>query len=247
MTSSPTPDFGRRATTYDVLRPADANWWDRFDALVREGDLRGQRVLDVGCGTGTLAAALAERGQARVWGVEPSAEMLEVARAKAPRAVGFKQARAEELPFRDGWFDRVTMSLVAHLVDRPVAFAEARRVLAPKGRLVVLTFEEQHFDIDWLGAYFPSIQELARARFPAHAQLEQELRAAGFAEVRDVRIAQTAEIGREEALARIRGRHVSTFDLLSAEELAEGTVRAERELPARLRYELRHLIVVAEN
>src|SRR5437773_5237391 len=51
-----------------------------FDLLVREGDLRGRRVLEVGCGTGQLAAALAERAYAKVWAVDASPEMLAVAR-----------------------------------------------------------------------------------------------------------------------------------------------------------------------
>src|SRR5438477_183685 len=86
----------------------------RQKTLVAEGDLLARRVLDVGCGTGNLAAALAARG-ARVWGVDPSPEMLAIARRKAPRGAGFREGRAEALPFRDGWFDRAALVLVAHL------------------------------------------------------------------------------------------------------------------------------------
>ena len=71
-----------------------------------EGDLPGRRVLDVGCGTGALASALAERG-ARVWGVDASEEMLEVARAAVGKRVGLKLGRAEELPHLAGPVDRV--------------------------------------------------------------------------------------------------------------------------------------------
>jgi ubiquinone/menaquinone biosynthesis C-methylase UbiE len=56
-------------------------------------------VLDVGCGTGRLEAALADR--AKVWGVDAEPAMLEVARANVPGGT-FKEARAEELPFKDG-------------------------------------------------------------------------------------------------------------------------------------------------
>jgi ubiquinone/menaquinone biosynthesis C-methylase UbiE len=57
-------------------------------------------VLDAGCGTGRFLAALAP--EARVWGIDPSAEMLAVARERLPRSVRLKQARAEQPPFRDG-------------------------------------------------------------------------------------------------------------------------------------------------
>ena len=87
-------------------------------------------MLDVGCGTGRLAAALAERESCKVWGVDPSAEMLEVARARVPEGVGLKRGRAEELPFKDGWFERAVTQLSLHLWDRPRAFAGA----APRRR-----------------------------------------------------------------------------------------------------------------
>src|SRR6266536_111291 len=153
------PDFGRRAATYDELRPADENWHEVYDALVREGDLAGRRVLDVGSGTGRFAAALAER--ARVWAVEPSPEMLEVARRRAP-GVRFKAGSVEQLPFKDGWFERATMWLVVHLVDRPRAFAELRRVLVPSGRFAIATFDPSYFGVFWLRTYFPSLEAIDR-------------------------------------------------------------------------------------
>jgi SAM-dependent methyltransferase len=239
------PDFDRRAASYDALRPQDGAWWQRFDALVELLALRGGRVLDVGCGTGTLAAALAERAHARVWGVDPSAEMLAVARPRVPRAVGLRQGRAEELPFRDGWFDAVVLSLVVHLVDRPPAFAEAARVLAPGGRLGIATFPPEHFDTYWLNPWFPGIADVDRRRFPTPAALEHELGAAGFADLRFVRLEWHGALDREEALERIRGRHISSFDLLDEEAIRTGSERAERELPGRVDTRLVQLVVGA--
>jgi ubiquinone/menaquinone biosynthesis C-methylase UbiE len=97
--------------------------------FAREGELVGKRVLDVGCGTGRLAAELTERGN-RVWGVDPSPEMVQAAKA---RGVNAKVARAERLPFKEGWFERAVLWLSVHLLDMPQAFAELRRVLAPEG------------------------------------------------------------------------------------------------------------------
>jgi ubiquinone/menaquinone biosynthesis C-methylase UbiE len=246
VTEGAIPDFGARAGVYDTLRPTDASWWEAFDALVELGDLRGRRVLDVGCGTGRLAAALAERAAARVWGVDGSAEMVAVARETLPAGVGVRQGDAERLPFRDGWFDRVTMSLVLHLVDRPLALAEARRVVPGDGRVAISTFHPDHFASYWLLPYFPSIRPIDEARFPTPGQMERELAAAGFPRFTSRRLSAQHELGRDEALARIRGRHISTFDLLSPEELAEGTARAERELPDRITVRLERLVVVGD-
>jgi ubiquinone/menaquinone biosynthesis C-methylase UbiE len=213
---------------------------------VREGDLKGRRVLDVGCGTGALAAALAESGRAKVWGVEPSEEMLRVARSRVPRGVGLRRARAEELPFRDRWFERVVFALVVHLVNRRLAFSEAARVLAASGRIALASFAPEHFDVYWLNPWFPRIAEIDRARFPTPEQLERELRAAGFVNERFARVTTRQEIDRVTALERIRGRHISTFDLLSEEELREGIDRAEVELPDRVTGRLEQLIVTAD-
>ena len=217
-----------------------------FELLVREGDLRGRRVLDVGCGTGVLAAALAEREAARVWGIDAEPAMLDVARARVPAGVGLRVGSADALPFRDAWFERAVLRLVIHLVDRARALPELARVIAPGGRAAIATFDPTHFERFWLNRLFPSLEEIDRARFPEPGALTRELAAAGFTAVRVVRLSQQRELDRGTALERIRGRHISTFDLLSQEEIAAGIGRAERELPPTLDVALEWAIVVAD-
>jgi ubiquinone/menaquinone biosynthesis C-methylase UbiE len=249
MTSSPTsetapkPDFDARAATYDALRPQDANWWELYELLAREGDLAGQRVLDVGCGTGRLTAELA--GRSSVWGMDPSAEMLAVAKRRVPANVKLKLGRAESPPFKDAWFDRLVYWLVVHLVDREAAFRAARQLLSPGGRACVVTFDSTYFSNFWLNRYFPRFEAIDRERFPTPAELEAELRGAGFEEVRLVRHLQRDRIDRRTALTKIAGRHISTFDLLDASEYEEGRRLAERELPDEIEVELRWLLAFA--
>jgi ubiquinone/menaquinone biosynthesis C-methylase UbiE len=108
----------------------------------------GERVLDVGCGTGSMAI-LARRqvgASGGVLGIDASAEMLEWARHKARRAgldVEFLQAPAQALPLPDGELDVVLSTLMLHHLPRPARVrlvAEARRVLRPRGRLLIVDF-----------------------------------------------------------------------------------------------------------
>jgi ubiquinone/menaquinone biosynthesis C-methylase UbiE len=102
----------------------------------------GDRVLDVGCGTGRLARWIAEIvGPAGVVGIDPLIERVSVARASAPN-LSFAVGQAEDLSaFGDESFDAVCMSAVFHWVrDKPKALAEARRVLRPGGRIGLSTF-----------------------------------------------------------------------------------------------------------
>jgi ubiquinone/menaquinone biosynthesis C-methylase UbiE len=223
----PSPDFGRLAASYDQLRPLDQRL---VDALSDAAELTpGLRVLDIGCGTGSLVEELDRRGL-RAAGVDASREMLAVARQKNPRAV-LKQAGAERLPFKNGWFDRVLFVLSAHLVDRPRAFVEARRVLGPDGRLAVVTFAPEHFAGFYLNGLFPSILEIDLRRFPAPEELSETLRSAGFEPPRFTEYRRDMVQSRAEVLERIRARHISTLELVPEDEYRTGLKRAERELP----------------
>jgi SAM-dependent methyltransferase len=244
MSSSPTPDFGVVAAVYDEVRPADAQWHELFELLLREGGLSGGRVLDVGCGTGRLLTSLAERGIDAV-GVDSSREMLVVARRKLPKA-SLVEAEAEELPFPDGSFDRVVFHLVVHLVERVKALAESYRVLAPGGTLAVVTFDRSHFGGYYLQEYFPSIRVIDEQRFPDEDTLRAELADAGFRATRVVSLVQHASVTREVVLRRVEARHISTLQLLDEDEYAKGRDRLERELPSVVPYSSCFLLVVAE-
>jgi ubiquinone/menaquinone biosynthesis C-methylase UbiE len=114
----------------------------------------GEQVLDVGCGTGTLALDVARRvGTAgRVVGIDPSPEQIVRARAKAARRYGahalntpaaFQVGVIEQLPFPDQTFDVVLSTLMMHHLPAPLkrqGLAEIVRVLKPGGRLVIADF-----------------------------------------------------------------------------------------------------------
>jgi ubiquinone/menaquinone biosynthesis C-methylase UbiE len=98
------------------------------------------RVLDIGCGDGALLRELAIRlpNVLDLVGVDPSGQLLREAEEQAEGRAEFVRAAAEQLPFRDAYFDLVvsTMSL-HHWRDQPRGLAEAARVLAAEGHLML--------------------------------------------------------------------------------------------------------------
>src|SRR5689334_24121199 len=112
-------------------------YYARPAMLALAGDVAGRRILDAGCGSGPLLAALRDRG-AIVTGFDKSAGMVELARQRLGDDAELLVAElGSPLPFPDGTFDDVTASLVLHyLEDWSPALAELRRVLRPGGRLI---------------------------------------------------------------------------------------------------------------
>lgn len=139
-----------------------ALWYDVFVWLVSLGRERayrektldlarlkpGESVLDIGCGTGTLAIGAKKRvGPAgRVYGVDASPEMLARAGKKANKAgaeVVLRNGIVEALPFPDGQFDAVLSTVMLHHLGRKArqqCALEVRRVLKPGGRVLVVDF-----------------------------------------------------------------------------------------------------------
>jgi SAM-dependent methyltransferase len=112
-------------------------YYERPATLVLAGDVAGRRILDAGCGSGPLFAALRDRG-AIVSGFDSSAGMLKLARRRLGDDADLQQADlGRPLPFPDAAFDDVIASLVLHyLEDWTAPLAELRRVLRPGGRLI---------------------------------------------------------------------------------------------------------------
>jgi ubiquinone/menaquinone biosynthesis C-methylase UbiE len=143
------------AASLDVLLPV----YDpimrllRFTAalpdLVAQAELQaGFRVLDIGCGTGTLAVMITSaRPAIEITGIDPDARALARAERKARREgvpVRFDCGFADALPYPDASFDRVFSSMMLHHVaraERLGVLREARRVLTPDGRLEFLDFD----------------------------------------------------------------------------------------------------------
>jgi ubiquinone/menaquinone biosynthesis C-methylase UbiE len=124
-------------------------------------------VVDVGCGTGRFSEPLADRFAAKVIGIDPSQQMLAVARTKIVNdRVEFMLAPAERLPLADGSADLVFMSMVFHhLPDKEAAARECCRLLRVGGRFCMRTCTR---DINYpQSRFFPGILPMLKADLPS--------------------------------------------------------------------------------
>ncbi|MDE3094942.1 MAG: methyltransferase domain-containing protein [Chloroflexota bacterium] len=183
-----------------------ARWYDLFGTVISFGRVRalreklielaapapGEHVLDVGCGTGTLAIAVKRRvGAGVVHGIDASPEMVQVAKQKSAKDgsdIDFRVALIEAIPFPDASFDLVTSSLMLHhLPDdlKAKGLREIRRVLKPGGRFMAMDFAAQSHSPFGCGrplGHLRSILGHARGERMVDA-LTPLLRAAGFSAV----------------------------------------------------------------
>jgi SAM-dependent methyltransferase len=112
----------------------------------------GERILDLGCGTGIVARTVARQlgGSSTIIALDMSPNMLAVARAAATReglAIGWREGNAEQLPFPDNSFDVILCQFALMFVsNKAAAFAEMRRVIAENGRVIASVWQslERH-------------------------------------------------------------------------------------------------------
>jgi SAM-dependent methyltransferase len=133
-------DYDTFAEAYTAENEANLinGYYARPAILDLAGDVSGRQILDAGCGSGPLFAALRDRG-AIVTGFDSSTKMVELARQRLGADAALHVADVgSPLPFPDDAFDDVIAALVLHyLKDWGPTLAELRRVLRPGGRLIM--------------------------------------------------------------------------------------------------------------
>ncbi len=179
-------NFGAAAGDYATHRAGFPD--SLFERLAALGaGVKGERVADVGAGTGTLGRGFARRG-CKVTAIDPDARMLEQGQrlnAEAGVVIDDQVGTAEALPFDDGALDIVAAGQSWHWFDPPAAAREFARVTKPGGRVVIA-------HLDWMplaGSVVEATESLIVAHNPAwrfggsngiHVESLPYLTAAGF-------------------------------------------------------------------
>jgi len=173
-------EYARLAPAYDV------RWSSFVEATVRETMQRlhvepGQKLLDIGCGTGALLEAVSLAfPEVEAVGIDPSVEMLNVARRRLTDHIQLEAGWAESLPFHDDSFDVVVSCNAFHYWREPAtALDEIARVLKPKGRLAITDWCDDYLACRICDLY---LRAFNRAHFRTYGARECEalIAKAGF-------------------------------------------------------------------
>ncbi len=228
------PDYSRQAERYDETRSASPSALRALREALEGAP--GRRLADIGGGTGNYALAFRRNGWEPVV-VDRSAAMLARAAAKGLETV---EADAQRLPFADDTFDAATMiSMLHHVEDRGAALAEARRVLRPQGRLVLMGYTGEDAATLWILDYFPSSRRWMEATHPPRAAILDELPGARLFvfEFDDMEDASLAALSADPArvLAAAERGDTSYFERMGRdhpEELQAGVARLRDDIAA---------------
>jgi SAM-dependent methyltransferase len=169
--------FDQVAEAYDRERPTYPD--ELVEAVLEIAGLApGDRVLEIGCGTGKLTGALVDRGLSVV-ALDPGASMIERARRISPGAE-FVQGRFEDVALAEASFQAVFSAAAFHWVDPAVSWAKAASLLAPGGTLVLMGYvgvsdpEMRSHDQAFLSSLERIAPEIA-ASFPVSRDAESTL------------------------------------------------------------------------
>lgn len=187
----PRPTNSRVRQTYDRLAAIYDQRWARYIRATTRATVAclhrcsGERLLDLGCGTGALLRELVREGiPGRLAGVDLSLAMLARARANLPGVVSLTVGDAGELPWPEGALDVVVSISSLHYWPHPErALAEARRILRPGGRVVITDWCADYLlcrMCEWILRRF----DRAHHRIYHRAECERLLSGAGFFDVR---------------------------------------------------------------
>jgi ubiquinone/menaquinone biosynthesis C-methylase UbiE len=229
-------DTGAHGPVRDLYRPADFET-ERYSAenlsfwtpvIVGLGRIRRHHeVLDLGCATGGLTAAVAEETGAHLVGCDRSFALLDYGRRVCGRvSTPLVCGDGARLPFGSGSFDRVIASLILHQVrDRQEVLVEVARALRSGGHLLVRTVTPDAAT-QWIPhRFFPSIAQAQAERMPSMSDLTDRVTRAGLSNVDTETVVHAKRLQPEEVERRLRRDVADRYPFVDDDELDRGLRR----------------------
>ena len=220
-------NFERLAKSYDDFHQAHSHF---VDLLLQKHSLSVDSVVaDFGCGTGNETVEIFKRVGCTTFGLDPSPEMLNEARAKTAE-ITWLEASAEETGLPGESMDAVTAFFSVHHFQNLSSWAtETHRVLKEGGRCFVFSISHEQMRESLEYRFFPDLLEHDLARVPSLVKIEDELQHRGF-EVSQEKIPYETRIIDEDYIEMVRNRYRSGFQALSDTQIERGIQRIKENL-----------------
>jgi ubiquinone/menaquinone biosynthesis C-methylase UbiE len=219
-------DYTGISKTYDDYRSYPDDVIKRIIELGQIG--RGQKVLDLGCGTGNISRQIKNNVDADFIGVDSSLDMLKVAKSKSLEVLG-SDIDNRHLPFCDSSFDSIVGAYIIHQIKNlHFMLSECWRVIR-EGRLVLLTssqkqIEDQH---PIMKEFFPSYINVDKSRFPDIDRIYSLLESMSFKEISHEEVTVANLPIDREYLQKVKNKYVSTYHLIPQNEFNSGVAKLE--------------------
>jgi phosphoethanolamine N-methyltransferase len=191
--------------------------------ILAEIDLRGRRVLDIGCGLGGLDEVIAAEADCHVTGIDVAVPLIRRAQRRIAAAglqdrIEIRHVEPGPLPFADAVFDVVFgKDSWLHIEDKGAFFAELFRVLKPDGRLAAGDWMRSPGPVSEDMLYFFKMEQLTYFMIPLDDYAEH-LRKAGFVDIRTLDISDRYRVEAHDEYRRLKG---ALFDAMTAQIGAE--------------------------
>lgn len=223
-------NYNETCKIYDLVREEDMVTINR---IIEEGKIDyNSRVLEIGCGTGNYAVAIANLTQASVYGVDQSEGMLEKAAAKDSK-VKFTTGNAVTLEgFEDNYFDVIYMiDVIHHIKDIKTMFENIYRVLRKEGTVFIFTDSYENIRKRLTTKYFPETLEVEFNRYQSTEEIVEAMKENSFNNIKADNLDVGCDEEAGEKLIKIAEKQgYSMFNLISQEAINRGIERLKEDL-----------------
>ena len=217
---------------YDTARKLPGEtlklWMDTISKYVHRDSIK--IIVDLGCGTARFTAALSSHFSARVYGIEPSRNMLmEAKKSIASPLIEFVQGSAEEIPLGNGVADLIFLSMVYHHIqEKTRAVCEFKRILNKEGMLCIRTSTSDGMDSYLWVRFFPDARQIELARAPSRKGIIAFLRSKGFELHKHAIVPQLFTENYQHYFQKISLRGLSSLKVITDEQFQDGLRNLEK-------------------
>jgi SAM-dependent methyltransferase len=224
-------DFNKVCDVYDIVRTGDPFVIKKI--IEKTNPEAGDRILDLGCGTGNNAVLLSNTVDSQIYGMDQSEGMLSKAREKNDR-IRFLVGDAMDMKdIENGYYDLVFMvDVIHHIPDIKVMFKNIYRILKPEGAVMIFTESHDQLKNSRLTTkYFPETLENELKRYPSEDSITTSMNDTGFCCIETEDVKYPAEKGYGEKLITLaETKSYSMFRMISQDAIDRGIARIKEDL-----------------